>query len=136
MLHRLVIICITGFWLAMTGLLVVRELYPESTRLNAVPLGYVGQLVFQHEQSSDLRIYASEKEPGYLHIQPRTLADSGRRVLEFNGDVNFTLPGGHHQHLFWAGTFEMSRTLAPERLHLDLSTRELGRHMDVVVDFV
>ena len=99
MLNRLLIICITGFWLAMTSLLVVRELYPESTRLNAVPLGYVGQIVFQHEQSSDLRIYTSAKEPGYLHIQPRILADSGRRVLEFRGNADVALPGGRQQHL-------------------------------------
>ena len=141
MLHRVTILLIVGFWLAMTSLLVVRELYPESTRLNAVPLGYVGQIVFQHEQASDLRIYDSEKkssrkgEPGFLHLQPRILADSGRRVIEFNGSVDFTLPGGRQQHLSWAGSLELSRSLAAERLHLDLSTPEPGQHVDVVVDF-
>ena len=135
MLHRLAIILIVGFWLAMTGLLVVRELYPESTRLNAVPLGYVGQIVFQHEQASHLLIYTSAKEPGFLHIQPRTVAGSGRRVLEFKGSVNLTLPGSSQQHLSWEGTFEMSRTSAPEMLHLDLWTNEPGQHLDVAVDF-
>ena len=140
MLNRLLAICITGFWLAMTALLVVRELYPESTRLNAVPLGYVGQLVFQHEESSDLRIYGSEKpgsrrEPGFLHVQPRTLAESGRHVIEFNGSMRFMPPNGGEQHIAWAGTFEMSRAFSPERLHLDLSTSEPGQHTDVVLDF-
>ena len=41
MLHRLLALSIVGFWLAMTGLLVVRELYPESTSLNSVPVSHV-----------------------------------------------------------------------------------------------
>ncbi|MEO6788616.1 MAG: hypothetical protein ABI318_21045, partial [Chthoniobacteraceae bacterium] len=57
------------------------------------------------------------------------------RVMEFNGTLNFTLPGGSRQQLLWAGVFEMNRSLAPERLHLDLSAREPGQHMDVLVDF-
>ena len=135
MLARLVIICITGFWLAMTGLLVVRELYPESLRLNEVPLAYVGQIVFQHEQASDLRIATSDKDPGFLHIQPRNVAATGQHALELHGSVNFTLPGGSRQRLVWIGAFEMSRDFSPARLHLDLSTSESGQHTDIVVDF-
>jgi hypothetical protein len=142
MLSRLAAICITGFWLAMTGLLVVRELYPESTRLNAVPLGYVGQVVFQHGQSSDLRIFAPPKdilgspaEIGFLHVQPSFAADTGRHVIEFNGSAKFTLPNGRNQHLSWAASFEMSVEFAPVRLHLDLSTPEPVQHSDIVVDF-
>ena len=135
MLSRLVIICINGFWLAMTGLLVVRELYPESLRLNEVPLAYVGQLVFQHEQASDLRISTSDKDPGFLHIQPRNVASTGQHALELHGSVSFTLPGGSRQRLVWIGAFEMSRDFSPARLHLDLSTSESGQHTDVVVDF-
>ena len=58
MLHRFLVILIVCFWLAMTSLLVVREWYPESTGLNAIPVNYVGQLVFQHQQSSDLQIFS------------------------------------------------------------------------------
>jgi len=139
MLHRLAIILITGFWVVMTSLLVVRELYPEATRLNAIPLGYVAQITFQHQQSSDLRVHSAEKpekEPGYLHIQPRTLPGSGRRVLEFNGSVTLSLPIGKKQHISWIGTHEMSPAFSPERLHLDLTTPEIGQHIDVVVDFL
>lgn len=135
MLHRLTIICITGFWLAMTGLLVVREFYPEATRLNAVPVGYVGQVVFQHEQTSDLRIYSSGKEAGFLHIQPRTVPSSGKRKLELNGSLSFTLPGNSPLRLSWAGVLELGRDFLPQRLHVDLSTQEPGQHLDVVVDF-
>ena len=135
MLHRLAIILITGFWLAMTGLLVVRELYPEATRLNAVPVGYVGQIMFQHEQASDLRIFSSKKETGFFHIQPRNVAGSGSRNLELNGSINLTLPGSRPQHIAWAAVFGLSHDFTPERLHLDLSTPEPGQHLDVTVDF-
>lgn len=135
MFHRLAIICITGFWLAMTSLLLMRELYPEATRLNAIPPDYVGQLIFQHEQSSDLRIFASGKEIGFAHIQPRTVAASGGRVVEFNGTVNLSLPGGHQPRISWVAYFELNHSLAPERLHLDLSTPEPGQHTDILVDF-
>lgn len=136
MLHRLTIICIVGFWLAMTGLLVVRELYPEATRLNAVPPGYVAQTVFQHEQASDLRIFTSGKEPaGFLHMQPRNVAATGRRNLELHGSVNLTLPGNRPQRIAWAAVFEMGRDFSPQRLHLDLSAQEPGQHLDVVIDF-
>ncbi len=135
MLHRLAIILISGFWLVMTSLLVVRELYPESTRLNQVPLSYIAQFAFQHQQSSDLRIFSSEKDPGFLHVQPHTLPGTGRRVLEFNGSVHLTLPTGKKQRVSWIGTHEMSPTFSPERLHLDLTTPEIGQHIDVIVDF-
>jgi hypothetical protein len=139
MLHRLTIILITGFWLAMTSLLVVRELYPEATRLNAVPVTYVGQTIFQHEQASDLRIFSEGKEKneiGFFHIQPRNVAATSVRVLEINGSVNLTLPGGQPHHLGWIAQYEMSRDFTPERLHFDVSTHEPGQHMDVVVDFI
>lgn len=141
MLHRLAIICITGFWVVMTCLLLVRELYPEATRLNAIPPGYVGQVVFQHEQSSDLRIFSSgdlspKKEIGFVHIQPRTAVATGKRILEFNGSATLTLPGDFHARLSWIANLEMSPTSEPERLHLDLSTPEPGQHTDILVDFI
>ena len=135
MLHRLTILCIVGFWLAMTGLLVVRELYPESTRLNAVPVGYVGQIMFQHEQSSDLRIFTSGKETGSLHIQPRNILASGKRNIELNGSIPLTLPGSAPQRLVWAAVFEMGHDFSQERLRVDISTPEPGQHVEVRIDF-
>ena len=142
MLTRLAIICITGFWLAMTSLLVVRELYPESTRLNAVPASYVGQIVFQHEQTSDLRILTKDshdgkdREIGSLQLQPSTLPGSGGRMLEIHGNATIPLPGGHHPRISWVANFEMSHSLTPEKLHVDLSTPEPGQRTDIAVDFV
>lgn len=136
MIQRLTIVLITAFWLAMTGLLVVRELYPEATRLNAVPAGYVGLLVFQHEQASDLRIFVAGKEAGFLHIQPRNVAANGNRNIELNGSINLTLPGDVPHRIAWAAVFEMDHGFSQKRLHLDLSMPEPGHHMDIVVDFV
>jgi hypothetical protein len=136
MLHRLLILWITGFWLAMTSLLVVRELYPEATRLNAVPVAYVGQIIFQHEQASDLQIFTSETEKaGDLHIQPKTFASTGKRAIDFRGSVNFTLLGKSPQRISWFAVADMSPEFTLERLHLDLSTPDAG-HLDVVVDLV
>ena len=135
MISRLAIICITGFWVVMTSLLVVRELYPEATRLNAIPPSYVGQILFQHEQASDLRIFSSEKEIGFIHIQPRTLEASGKRVLEFNGSATLSLPGGHQPRLSWVANLDISPDSTPERLHIDLSMPEPGQHADILVDF-
>lgn len=134
MFQRIAILFIVLFWLAMTGLLVVRELFPEATRLNAVPPGYVGQLIFQHEQPSDMRIYATGKEAGFLHIQPRSFRDSGTRGIEFNGSISLALPGGRPQPLSWAGQLDLERNLSPARLRLDLSSQQPGR-VYVEIDF-
>lgn len=136
MLHRLVILWIVGFWLVMTSLLVVRELYPEATRLNAVPVGYVGQIVFQHEQASDLRIFSPEKEIGFVHIQPKTFVSTGKRAIEFHGNVKLTLPGKSPQHITWFAVADLSREFALERLRMDLSTPDAGQHLEVVVDLL
>ena len=136
MLHRLVIICITGFWLAMTGLLVVREVYPEFTRLNEVPVGYVGQLIFQHEQSSYLNIFSGGTAPiGSLQFQPRSITHSDLRNIEVSGNVSLTVPGGRPQRVAWAAVFEMRRDFTPARLRLDFAPPEQGQHLDLRVDF-
>ena len=137
MLHRLLIICITGFWLAMTALLVVREVYPESTRLNAVPIGYVWQLMFQHEQTSYLNIFSSGKEKpiGNLQLQPRSITHSDLRNIEVSGNVSLTVPGGRPQRVAWAAVFEMRHDFTPARLRLDVAPPEQGQHWDLHVDF-
>lgn len=136
MLHRVTALCIIGFWLAMTALLVVREVFPEFTQLNAVPVSYVGQIVFQHEQTSVLRIDTPEKEIGFLHIQPKTLAGTGQRKLELYGSLRLTLPGGRPQPITWAAVLDLGGDFTLERIHLDLTTPAPIRRMDVVVDFI
>ena len=134
MLHRLLALLIVGFWLAMTSLLVVRELYPESTSLNAIPVSYVGQLVFQHQQSSDLQIYAAGKEVGFVHVQARPPSLANKRELDLHGSLNLTLPNGAQHRLSWLSGIEMTPQFAVERFHVDLSTQGPAHHLDIVVD--
>src|SRR3954454_16932160 len=107
MLHRLTAIVIVIFWLCMTGLLVVREMYPELTRLNDVPTGYVARLIFQHEQASDLEIYEGARNVGNIHLQPRHNPENGDLLLEHHGALAVDIPGGIHQRLSWNGNLEM-----------------------------
>jgi len=135
MLNRLLALLIVGFWLAMTGLLVVRELYPESTRLNAIPVSYVGQLVFQHQQSSELEIYSGAKDVvGLIHLQPRPLTKAARRELDLNGNLNITLPNGTRHRLWWLSRIEMTPQFAVERFHVDLAAQEPTHHLDILVN--
>jgi hypothetical protein len=138
MLHRLIVIGIVGFWLAMTGLLVVRELYPESTRLNAVPISYVGQLLFQHEQASDLTIRSGSKDDdiGLLHIQPGTDAATGMRTVEFTGGISLGRPGDRTRRLSWIGLLELSRSLVVERIRVNFSPPEPSQNIEIALDLV
>ena len=134
MLHRLLALLIVGFWLAMTSLLIVRELYPESTSLNAIPVSYVGQLVFQHQQSSDLQIHSGGREVGFVHVQARPPTLANRRELDLHGNLNLTLPNGSQHRLSWLSGIEMTPQFAVERFHVDLSTHGPAHHLDIVVD--
>ena len=134
MLHRFLVILIVSFWLVMTSLLVVRELYPESTSLNAIPVNYVGQLVFQHQQSSDLQIFSGGKEVGFLHVQARPISRTNKRELDLHGNLSIALPKGAQHRLSWVSSIQMTPQFAVERLHVDLSTQGPAHHLDIVVD--
>lgn len=136
MLHRLLALCIVGFWLAMTGLLVLRELYPESTSLNSVPVSHVARLFFQHQQSSDLRVLAAAGEVGYLHLQPRPITSPQRREMELHGNLNLPLPHGGRQRLSWASTIGMNSQFTIERFHVDLATPDSSQRLDISADLV
>lgn len=134
MLHRLLAISIVGFWLAMMSLLVVREMYPESTGLNAVALSYVGQVFFQHQQTSDLQIYSGAEEIGFVHVQPRASSQPDQRELDIHGSLNVPLPNGQHHRLSWLASFQLTSRFTMERFHVDLTTRENAQHLDIAVD--
>src|SRR5688572_16765606 len=121
MLHRIFAMLIVGFWIAMTGLLVVREMYPEATRLNTVPVSYVGSLVFQHNQASDLQIYDGPKEVGYIHMQPRLEADKKRRIIDLHGNLTVSPLGIPRQRLSWIGGLALDQTNEVQRIWMDIS---------------
>ena len=134
MLHRIFAMLIVGFWIAMTGLLVVRELYPEATRLNSIPVHYVGTLLFQHNQSSDLQIYDGGKEVGYVHMQPRWDADKKTRILDLHGNLTVSPLGIPRQRLSWIGGVAMDPANEVQRVWLDISTQEPPHRLFLTID--
>jgi hypothetical protein len=135
MIHRFAAMLIVIFWLCMTGLLVVREMYPEVTRLNHVPTSYVAQLIFQHQQPSDLQIYEGPKETGYIHLQPRRVAQTGAQILELHGNLGVELPGGGgRQRLSWVGAMEMDVNFRVQRIRLNLAFQQGGGQLEILVE--
>ena len=136
MLHRILAICIVAFWLAMSSLLVVRELFPESTGLNAVPLSYVGHIVFQHEQSSDLQVVSGGKVAGNVTIQPRNVpATSGRSVI-VSGSIEVPMPDKRTHRIGWNAEFELAQDYALRRLTADISPPGQAQQVRVLLDLV
>jgi hypothetical protein len=138
MLHRLAVLLIVGFWLAMTGLLVVRELYPEATRLNQIPVHNVGDLMFQHKQPSYLDIYNGDTKVGDFHFEPKFGKDGRTRTLEMNGNLTLEL-GGSRQRFTWNNCtveFDGANNVSAVRLDFDINEpgKELMRHLRLHVD--
>jgi hypothetical protein len=127
MLHRLAAMLIIGFWLAMTGLLIVRELYPEATGLNQVPVSYIGRLVFQHHQTSSLKVFDTTGEVGYVNIEPASDLEAGTRTLKINGNLGLHPLGGSEQRISWHGPIVLDSTYALRRIGLNLSTQDGGQ---------
>ena len=134
MLRRLFVTLIVLFWSVMTGMLVVRELYPESSRLNEVPVPFLGKLLFQHLQSSDLQIYNDAKEIGYMHFQPKILRDGAELRMEFNGSLNFELPGMGSHHFSWIGNAQLDPALRLQKVQFYVASAGPGGQLEVTLD--
>lgn len=132
MLHRILAMLIVGFWLAMTALLVVREQYPEATRLNSVPVSHVGSLLFQHTQVSDLQIYDDGKEVGYIHILPQV--EKGARSVRLQGNLAINALGGVKHRLAWGGTVSMGSKNELTRVDMTLSVQDQGTQLETKID--
>lgn len=136
MLHRLLAIFIVGFWLAMSSLMVIREVYPESTRLNSIPVGYVGQLVFQHHQSSHLQIQSAGRQIGVLHMDVQAPSQGNTRRLDLHGIVNVGLPNGLEHRIAWRSRIELTSLFEVRGFEVDLSSQEPSQHLGIVVDCI
>ncbi len=124
---------IVGFWLAMTALLVIRELYPNATDLNAIPVGHVGRLLFQHEQASGLEIYDQDTNVGFFRMEPTWTKDRRFRLLKMHGNVTLKLPG-LAQRISWIGSIQFDAAFAVKRLDMNLSTGDPAQQLDIVFD--
>ena len=129
MLHRLVATCIIAFWIAMTTLLVIQQMYPETANINAVPMPFIGRLVFQHQQATDLNIYDKDKNVGFLHLQPRIDNATGARIIELSGNTVYNLPGSDAKRIAWHGNIEMDSTFATKQIYLGISLQGPGQQL-------
>jgi hypothetical protein len=136
MLHRLFAMLIVGFWLAMTGLLVVRELYPEASRLNEVPNGYVANLLFQHNQVSELQIYDAGKDIGYIHLQPNVSPDKQTRSIGYHGNITINPVGAGRQQLSWIGNAHFTSTNDLKLFRLMVSSEGGSNQLEIILDMV
>jgi hypothetical protein len=134
MLHRITAMLIIGFWLAMTGLLVVREIYPDSTKLNNIPIAHVGRLLFQHEQASELVIRDKQKDVGTFYVQPRVNRQTRDRWIEFHGNIGVTLPGAGKQRISWSGNATMDDAFNVVHLKISLYTYDPIQGIDFDID--
>jgi hypothetical protein len=126
MLYRAAAVLIVIFWLAMTALLIRKELSPGATELREVPVSHVMKLMFLHGEASDLNLHSDRQMVGQLRFHPQIRKDDGARVLEYSGRVTFTLPGTPRQRVSWAGDFELNRTLEMQSARLQINAPELG----------
>lgn len=127
MLYRICAVLITGFWLAMTGLLVRQHVGEGDAALREVPVGHVVKLLLMHEQPSDLNIFSEKRRLGHLRIHPRKRKDGRARVIEFSGNLLTMLPGAERQRVAWDGEWELDKTPATRRFTMDLTFRDSAR---------
>lgn len=124
MLYRAAAVLIVVFWIAMTALLVRKELSPGATALREVPVSHVMKLMFLHAQASDLNLHGDGKLLGALRIHPQVRADDGARMLEVSGRLLVSLPGAPRQRISWGGSIEMNRTLEMRTSRLQINFAE------------
>ena len=119
MLYRAAAVLIVVFWIAMTALLVRKELSPGANELREGPVSHVMKLMFLHGEASDLNLHSERQIVGQLRFHPQIRKDDGARVMEYSGRMLIALPGAPRQRLSWAGDFEMNRALEMQsaRLH-------------------
>lgn len=134
MLHRITVFLIIGFWIAMTGLLVVREIYPDSTKLNNIPVSHVGRLLFQHEQPSELVIRDKQKDVGTFYIQPKVNAASRERWIEFHGNLGIHLPAAGKQRISWRGNVHLDDAFSVTHLKISLYTHDPIQGVELEID--
>lgn len=124
MFSRAFSVLIVLFWVAMMGLLVRSEVWPDRSALRAVPVEYVAKLLWQHEQVSDLTVWNDGSRIGHLTLHPRMRKDDKTRLLEFSGNMLLRLPGTRRQRLSWDGHAEFDAASELAILEFGIAVRE------------
>ena len=124
MLSRAVSIFIVLFWLTMTALLVRKEARPDDSALREIPVSHVVNLLFLHEQVSELNIVSEKLRLGHLRIQPHVNKETAARLIEFSGYLHFPVPGGARQSVAWSGVWELEKSLMTRRFQLNVTMHD------------
>jgi hypothetical protein len=124
MAYRTLCILVIAFWLIMGGLLLKTEFHPDKSRLREVRIQHVLKLLFLHEQRSDLNIYSERTRFGRLRIYPHVEKATGRRLLEFDGDLQLRLPTLPKQRFSWSGVAAMDASLTTQLFELKFNMEE------------
>ncbi len=130
MLHRIIIAIVSLFWLAMVGLYVRLQVFPETMPAwLVVPVPHVMELVLRSADSSTLAIYQSGKRIGTLYVRGSMPKPSDPlRQLLLNGELSLPLPGASEKL-----TFRSRLDFVPEAqtIHaLDLTLRMRQQAME------
>jgi len=119
----------------MTTLLVLLEVNPDKSNLLVVPPSHVLNLMFTHEQTSELEILESGHHIGNLMLQPKLGADPDGRALGFLGNMLIRLPDSpKKQRVAWDGTLMMDHTLATTGLELTINLQDPPYHVHLGFD--
>ena len=130
MTQRIIPGLIICFWGVMTTLLVLLEVNPDKSNLLVVPPSHVLNLMFTHEQTSELEILESGHHVGNLMLQPKLGADPDGRALGFLGNILIRLPDSpKKQRVTWDGTLMMDHTLATTGLELTINLQDPPYHL-------
>ena len=133
MIYRVAAIFIVLFWLTMTALLVRKEARPEDSTLREIPVAHVVNLLFLHEQVSELNIVSEKLRLGHLRIEPHVNKETAARLIEFSGYLHLRIPGGARQRVTWNGEWEMEKSLVTRRFQLGVTMHDPGEVRGVFV---
>ena len=133
MFYRAFALGIIAFWLLMMALLVRVEYAVDEASLLPVPADYVWNLIFLHEQPSDLVLYHQRQRIGSIHLQPSHLPNATGdvttpvRVLSGSASLAASLPGLNSQNITVRGALEMDAHDTAQRFGFNASIHTARR---------
>ena len=119
----------------MTSLLIRLELHPDQSDLLTLPASRVFQVMFMHQQVSDLTITQDGKPIGNLVLRPMTDTSLKERSLAFSGGFSFLPPGAQRkQRIAWDGTLVTDLAFNTRSLSLNASLQDPPYRIHLEID--
>lgn len=132
MIPRVLSALIVVFWLVMTSLLVRLEIDPDKSSVLAVPPTHVFNLMFTHEQTSELSIADSNGTTiGNLMLRPKTDPNLNERTLDFSGGFLVSTQTVRRQRVNWRGSLSLDHAYGMLHWEFDFDLREPATHVHI-----